>query len=111
MSGDAHPASEQPGPWFDLIDLSTDQVVGQMTRHGDVRNATPEIILRITTAYDREIMLEDDAIAENLGVCFADVETVTPDDGSHDDLVFRNLALFTGLVPRLPAGSAESPQS
>jgi len=103
VSGNANPTSEEPGQWFDLVDLATEQVVGQMTHHGEVRHATPDIVMRITTAYDREIMVRDDEIAEELGVCFAGVETITPRDDAHDDLVFRNLGLLSGLIPRLPA--------
>lgn len=109
MSGSVNSPSEKPGQWYDLVDLSTDMIVGQMTRHGEVRNASPDIVMRITTAYDREVMLQDDEIAEELGVCFAGVETITPRDDTHDDLVFRNLGLLAGIIPRLPQepGKAE----
>jgi hypothetical protein len=41
-------------------------------------------------------------VAEELGVCFADIATLHPDDAAHHDLVFRNLGLLTGLIPALP---------
>lgn len=102
MCGNVTPATDQPGPWFDLVDLSTDRVVGQINRRGEVRHADPEIALRIATAFERELTVRDDAIADDLGVCFADIDTVSPQDDAHDDLVFRNLGLLTGLIPRSP---------
>lgn len=102
MSGNAKPANEHFQEWFDLVDLSTDRVVGQITRSGRVKNTDPETTRRIMSAFDREVMVRDGTVADELGICFAGVETVTPDDSSHDELVFRNLGLLTGLVPQLP---------
>lgn len=107
MSGNVNPAGADQEQWFDVVDLATDQVVGQMTRRGEVRNASADIVMRVTTAYDREVMMQDDEVAEELGVCFAGVETVTPRDDAHVDLVFRNLGLLAGLIPRTPESAGE----
>lgn len=88
--------------WYDLVDPESDLVVGQVTRDGAVRNADTDVAARVTRAFSRELLMRDNAIAEELGVCFADVKTLNPDDPAHHDLVFRNLALLTGLLPVLP---------
>lgn len=90
----------RPDEWFDLADLATGRIIGQVTWDGHVRHADTDTIRRINAAFDQEIMLRDEAIADELGVCFADVETVASDDGRHNDLVFRNLGLLTGFVPQ-----------
>jgi hypothetical protein len=84
------------------VDPTTDQVVGAVTRNGLVRSDDPEIVQRVTAAFDRELLTRDGAIADELGVCFADIDTVTPDTAAHHDLVFRNLGLLTGLIPGEP---------
>jgi hypothetical protein len=91
------PASE--AIWYDLVDPATERVVGQVTRDGQVRADDPEVARRVRAAFARDLMTRDDEIAEELGVCFADIATVRPDDEGHHDLVFRNLGLLTGLVP------------
>lgn len=100
MSGNVTPAGDPSDEWFDLVDLASGRIVGQVTRNGQVRHAEPGITRRINAAFDRELMLRDEAIAEELGVCFSDVETVASDDGRHNDLIFRNLGLLSGLVPQ-----------
>jgi hypothetical protein len=86
--------------WYDLVDPATERAVGQVTRDGEVRDADLEVEARVHTAFRRELLVENGELAEELGVCFAGIESVTPDDASHHDLVFRNLAVLTGLVPR-----------
>lgn len=102
MFGDATPPCDRPDEWFDLIDPATDRTVGQVTRRGAVRHSDPEVTRRIRAAFGSEIMCRGGEIAEELGVCFADVGTVTPGGAAHAGLVFRNLALLTGLMPRQP---------
>lgn len=85
--------------WYDLIDPATDRVVGQVTRDGRVRSDDPEIVRRVSGAFDRELLVRENALAEELGVCFADIEKISPWDDAHRDLVFRNLGVLTGLVP------------
>lgn len=78
-------------------------MVGAVTQEGDVRSDDPDVENRVRGAYARSLMTEDGALAEELGVCFAGIETVSPADNGHRDLVFRSLGALTGLVPRLPA--------
>jgi hypothetical protein len=99
VSGGENPASEPT--WYDLVDPASDRVVGQVTRDGRVRADDPEIARRVRAAFDRDLLTRDGEVAEELGVCFADIATVPPDDAAHHDLVFRNLGLITGLVPAL----------
>lgn len=98
MSGtEPNPASEPT--WYDLVDPATDRVVGQVTRDGQIRSDDPEVVQRVHDAFGRDLMTRGDEVAEELGVCFADIATVHADDAAHHDLVFRNLGLLTGLVP------------
>lgn len=107
MSGsERKPARTSHPTWYDLVDPVTEQVVGQVTRHGDVRSGDPEVERRVRAAFDRELLTRDDEIAEELGVCFADIVAVLPDDDAHHDLVFRNLGALTGLVPAERANPA-----
>jgi hypothetical protein len=92
-----NPASE--ATWYDLIDPATDRVVGQVTRDGQVRSDDAEIAQRVRDAFGRDLLTRGDEVAEELGVCFADIATIHADDAAHHDLVFRNLGLLTGLVP------------
>lgn len=110
MSGSAtEPNKDSDTVWYNLIDPASDRVVGQVSRDGKVRSADADVARRVTQAFDRQLLIRDNAIAEELGVCFADVETVEPGHASHHDLVFRNLALLTGLIPVAPdiCGKAE----
>lgn len=85
--------------WYDLVDPATDRVVGQVTRDGRVRSDADDVMRSVQAAFNRALMTRDGEIAEELGVCFADIATVEPDDPAHLDLVFRNLGLLTGLIP------------
>ncbi len=98
MSGTEPNRPSEPA-WYDLVDPATDRVVGQVTRDGQVRSDDAEIVRRVQAAFDRELMTRDGEVAEELGVCFADIDTVGVDDTGHHDLVFRNLGLIAGLVP------------
>jgi hypothetical protein len=95
-----NPASEPV--WYDLVDPATDRVVGQLTRDGRVSSEDREIARRVREAFVRDLMTRNDEVAEELGVCFADIATVRPDEADHHDLVFRNLGLLTGLIPAEP---------
>jgi hypothetical protein len=97
---DPNPATDPI--WYDLVDPATDRVVGQVTRDGRARSDDPEIVDRLRAAFARDLLTRDDEVAEELGVCFADIATLHPDDAAHHDLVFRNLGLLTGLIPALP---------
>jgi hypothetical protein len=104
VSGSGMPKTDNQQPtWYRLIDPATDRVVGHVTREGDVRSDDPAIEARIRAAYQRELVIENDVIAEELGVCFAGLEMVVPGDTTYFDLVFRNIGLLTGLIPeRIP---------
>lgn len=101
MSGIEPTRASEPD-WYDLVDPATDRVVGQVTRDGRVRSDDAEVARRVRAAFDRDLMTRDGEVAEELGVCFADIATVGSDDTAHQDLVFRNLGLITGLVPAKP---------
>ena len=104
MSGSEQPASRQSETtWYDLVDPATDRVVGQVRRDGAVRSDDPDVERRVRSVFNRELLMRDDVLAEELGVCFADIATVLPGDTSHHDLVFRNLGALTGLIPAEPA--------
>lgn len=101
MSGtDPNPASE--AGWYDLVDPATDRVVGQVTRDGRIRSDDDDIARRVRDAFARDLMTRGDEVAEELGVCFADIATLHANDDAHHDLVFRNLGLLTGLIPAKP---------
>ena len=102
MSG-SEATDREPTTWFDLLDPATERVVGQVTRDGQVRSDDPDVVERVSRAFDRELLMRDDALAEELGVCFADIASLGPDDAGHHDLVFRNLGVLTGLIPAVSA--------
>lgn len=109
MCGNETSPHEMPdATWYDLVDPETDQVVGQLTRHGKVRSDDPDIEQRVRDAFNRELLIRDGTIAEDLGVCFAHISAVGPQDAAHHDLVFRNLGLLTGLIPAHRRDSAQS---
>lgn len=101
MSGSEIPPEQwADATWYDLVDPATERVLGQVTRGGDVRSRDPDVTARVRAAFDRTLLAQDGQLAEELGVCFAGIDSVTPADAGHADLVFRNLYALTGLVPR-----------
>ena len=109
MSGSEIPTRGASEPvWYELIDPTTDRVVGQVTRDGKVRSSDPDIVRRVERAFNRELLVRDNALAEELGVCFANIDSVGPDDAVHHDLAFRNLGVLAGLIParRKDSGTA-----
>jgi hypothetical protein len=96
------------GIWYPLIDLATDRVVGAIRRDGEVRSDDPEVVARVEGAYRRELLTRNGEVIEELGVCYADVVTLSHGAPDHDDLVFRNLALLAGYLPGDP--DSASPQ-
>ncbi|MGH2562139.1 MAG: hypothetical protein ACRDJH_24020 [Thermomicrobiales bacterium] len=85
---------------YDLVELATGNVVGEVTASGVVRADDPAVAARVRAAFGRELLVRDGAIVEELGVCFADVETVRPGDPEHARLVLMNLAALAGVLPR-----------
>ena len=85
---------------YQLVDLATGKVVGELTARGDVRANDPAVAERVRSAFGRELLVRDGEVVEELGVCFADIETVRPGDPEHVRLVLVNLAMLAGVVPR-----------
>jgi len=86
---------------YDLIDLETGLIVGQIKATGEVESASAKIDERVTRAFRQELMIKDGELIEELGVCFADVEVLRPGDPGHAQAVVRNLARLAGLLPCL----------
>jgi hypothetical protein len=105
VSGTAPKPAREPA-WYDLVDPATERVVGAVTRDGRVRSDDDGVVRLVRDAFARDLLTRDGEVAEELGVCFADIATVAEDDAAHHDLVFRNLGLLTGLVPARRGGEA-----
>lgn len=85
---------------YDLIDLETGVVAGQITEDGDVTSNRPEIVQRVADAYQRELLVRDGEVLDELGVCFEGVETIAPGHPDHQRLVLTHLAQLAGLLPQ-----------
>lgn len=104
MTGSAQPPdcsvdNHQLPRWLDLIDLATGAVVGQMSPSGQMIVADPEVAGRIRAAFGRELLVRDGEVVAELGLCYADVETLPAGTVAHRALVLRNLAALTGYRP------------
>jgi hypothetical protein len=80
--------------------LATGTVVGRLSPDGRVTSDDAGVIDRIEAAFQRELIVQDGTIVDELGLCYADVETLCPGDPRQIQLVLRNLAALTGLLPR-----------
>lgn len=87
-------------PVYDLVDLATGRVVGDLTARGEVQSDDPATAERVRAAFARELLVRDGEVVAELGVCFADIETVRPGDSDHARLVMRNLGALAGVLPR-----------
>jgi hypothetical protein len=85
---------------YDLIDLETSLIVGQMREDGSLVSGDPVVRERVGRAFARELMVRDGELVEDLGVCFADVETLFPGDPDHALVIIQNLARLAGYLPR-----------
>ena len=101
MTGDANPPPDhQPAPrWLDLVDLATGEIVGQLSPSGETITADPKVAERLQAAFGRALMVRDGEVVAELGICYADVETLPPGSADHRALVLRNLAALTGYLP------------
>lgn len=77
----------------------TDQPVGYIDEHGNTKDATPEAEERVRKAFDRDLLVKDGEMLDELGMCFDGVCAVRPADPEHDALVLRNLGALSGLRP------------
>jgi hypothetical protein len=84
---------------FDLLDLDSGLVVGQLDRAGHVVADDPLVGARVRAAFARELMVRDGEVVEELGVCFADVAMLRPDEPGHAAMVFHNLGRLAGCLP------------
>lgn len=101
IGNESPPRDHQPARrWLDLIDLATGAVVGQLSPSGEVISAAPEVTERLQAAFGRELMLRNGEVVADLGICYADVETLPPGTAAHRAHVLRNLAALTGYLPR-----------
>ena len=85
---------------YDLIDLETGAVVGQVTAAGEVIAEDARVSERVSRAFARELMVRDGDLVEELGVCFADVVMLCPGQPGHGEAVLRSLARLAGYLPR-----------
>lgn len=95
-------SGNEPNPnheWYVLKDEMTDEPAGLIDAHGNTREASPEIEARVREAFDRDLLVRDGEVLEDLGMCFDGICAVTPDDPEHDALVLKNLGALTGLRP------------
>jgi hypothetical protein len=85
---------------YDLIDLETGLIVGQMREDGSLVSGDLVVRERVGRAFAQELMVRDGELVEDLGVCFADVETLFPGDPGHARGIIQNLARLAGYLPR-----------
>ncbi|HET8524433.1 MAG TPA: hypothetical protein VFL82_14450, partial [Thermomicrobiales bacterium] len=85
---------------YDLIDLETGVIAGQITDDGEVTSDRPDIIQRVTAAYQRELLVRDGDVLDELGVCFEGVETIAPGHPDHRRLVLTHLGQLAGVLPQ-----------
>lgn len=85
--------------WYVLKDEETEESAGFVDAHGNLREASPETEARVRGAFDRDLLVKDGEVLEELGMCFDGVCAITPNDPEHDALVLRNLGALAGLRP------------
>jgi hypothetical protein len=86
---------------YDLIDLETGAIAGQITDDGEVTSNRPEIVQRVADAYQRELLVRDGEVLDELGVCFEGIETIGPGHPDHPRLVLTHLGQLAGVLPQL----------
>ena len=106
MSGnEKQPTSDHE--WYVLKDEMTDEPAGLIDADGNTRDADPETETRVRQAFNRELLVRDGEVVEELGMCFEGVCSIVPGDPEHDALVLRNLGALTGLRPEKPRNPEE----
>lgn len=86
----------------DLVEPAGGRTVGRLLPSGEVVSNDPDVIAAVERAFRRELLVRNGELVEELGICFADVETVRPGDPRHFALVRRNLLALTGYLPTAP---------
>lgn len=94
-------ADETP-QFVDLVDPASGETVGRLRANGNVISDDQHVIAAVERAFQRELLVRDGELVEELGICFADVETVQPGDPQHATLIRRNLFALTGYLPAPP---------
>jgi len=103
VSGNDHQQSENH-EWYVLKEELTDSPRGLIDIHGNTRETDADTAARVRQAYDRELLVRDGEVVEELGICFDGVCSIGPSDPQHDALVLRNLGALTGLRPEARTG-------
>ena len=95
--------------WYVLQDEMTGETAGYIDLEGNTRAADPEVEERVRNAFDRELLVRDGDVVDELGICFDGVCSTGPADPTHDALVLRNLGALTGLRPVAALDHADDP--
>jgi hypothetical protein len=82
-----------------LRDELTEEPVGYINAHGETRDTDPGTTERVERAFARELLVQNDEVVEELGMCFDGVCSIGPGDPAHDALVLKNLGALAGLRP------------
>lgn len=85
--------------WYVLKDELTDKPAGLIDADGNTRETDSETEARVRQAFNRELLVRDGEVLEDLGMCFDGVCSIGPSDPEHDALVLRNLGALAGLRP------------
>ena len=83
---------------YELVDWRTGAVVGRLRPDGTVLDASPAIARQVAAAFEREVLVRDGRVVEELGLCFADVETLRPGDPGHWQAVLTHLGALTDVI-------------
>lgn len=88
------------GGEFELLSCQTGEIVGRLLADGSVVSDDPAVRQRVEAAFQRELLVRDGELIEELGVCFDGVETLRPGDPGHWRLVLRNLGILADVIPQ-----------
>ncbi len=105
MTGSDPRTRNDDGGWLLLRDELTEEPVGYVNAHGETRETDPATAERVERAFARELLVQDDEVVEELGMCFDGVCSIGPGDPAHDALVLKNLGSLAGLRPERETGS------
>lgn len=99
--------------WYLLKDEMTDRTVGYIDADGNTRDTDDATEAKVREAFNRDLLVEDGEVVEELGMCFGGVCSIGPSDPGHDALVMKNLGALTGLRPEPPTedDDAKEPES
>lgn len=106
MSGDdLKPTKNEE--WYMLKDEMSDTSVGYINASGDTRGTDSGTTHRVTEAFNKDLLVKDGDVVDELGMCFDGVCSIGPADPGHDQMVLRNLGALTGLRPEAPGDGSE----